>query len=265
MGYTPKTLKNSLFRSTASTLAIYGGQVKHSTLQYREMVVKELKKRILGIRLKDQVFDNNHMNYHNYIDVFARGENFPDKEFIIVRAMAQALHRCFILISSLPEHKNKPLIKIQESQEKTRPPIILGVYSVNGKYVYLLFFYNKNLEFSIDGIKGKVQIIAYLVKSCGDKFKSRPILDLESFAILVASESFGRYISGTPTYLLTDSRVLYYLFHQKIGNSCVNRNRHNVPCIPNRYGKRGACAGLSFSLTPSPGDLFLTGGHDESR
>jgi hypothetical protein len=30
-----------------------------------------------------------------------------------------------------------------------------------------------------------------------------------------------------------------------------NRNRHTVPCIPNRYGKRGACAGLSYSLTPS--------------
>jgi hypothetical protein len=45
----------------------------------------------------------------------------------------------------------------------------------------------------------------------------------------------------------------------------VNRNRHTVPCIPNRYGKRGACAGLSYSVTPSPGDLFLTGGHDESR
>ena len=45
----------------------------------------------------------------------------------------------------------------------------------------------------------------------------------------------------------------------------LNRNRHTVPCIPNRYGKRGACAGLSYSVTPSPGDLFLTGGHDESR
>jgi hypothetical protein len=91
--------------------------------------------------------------------------------------------------------------------------------------VYLPFFHNKNLEFSMDSIRGKVQIIAYLAKSCGDKFKSRPILDLESFAILVALESFERYISGTRTYLLTDSRVLYYLFHQKIGNSCVKIRR----------------------------------------
>jgi hypothetical protein len=31
----------------------------------------------------------------------------------------------------------------------------------------------------------------------------------------------------------------------------VNPNPHTVPCVPNRYGKRGACAGLSYSLTPS--------------
>ncbi len=30
-----------------------------------------------------------------------------------------------------------------------------------------------------------------------------------------------------------------------------NPNRHNVPCIPNRYGERGACTGLSPSPTPS--------------
>jgi hypothetical protein len=29
-----------------------------------------------------------------------------------------------------------------------------------------------------------------------------------------------------------------------------NPNPHTVPCVPNRYGKRGACAGLSYSLTP---------------
>ncbi len=31
----------------------------------------------------------------------------------------------------------------------------------------------------------------------------------------------------------------------------LNPNPHTVPCVPNRYGKRGACAELSYSLTPS--------------
>ena len=34
------------------------------------------------------------------------------------------------------------------------------------------------MEFSIDSLKGKVQIVAYLAKSVPDQFKSRSILDL---------------------------------------------------------------------------------------
>jgi hypothetical protein len=224
LGYTEGNLKDSLFWSTASTLALYGGQVK-SIKEYREMVVQELRKGILGIRLKDQIFDNNQMKYKNFVDEYKEGLHFPDSDFIIIRALAQALHRCFILISSLDEHKDKPCFKILESQEKNRPPVILGVYRVDGKLVFLPFFHNKNLEFSIESIRGKVQIIAFLAKSCGDRFKSRPILDLESFSILVALDSFHKYISGAKTILLTDSRVLYYLFHQKIGDSCVKIRR----------------------------------------
>ena len=41
------------------------------------------------------------------------------------------------------------------------------------------------MEFSIDSLKGKIQIVAYLAKSVPDQFKSRSILDLEVFAILI--------------------------------------------------------------------------------
>jgi len=91
--------------------------------------------------------------------------------------------------------------------------------------VFLPFFHNKNLEFSLESIKGQVQIVAYLAKSVGEQFKSRPILDLEAFAILNALHSFNRYISNTKTILLTDSRVLYYLFHQRIGDSSIKIRR----------------------------------------
>ena len=45
----------------------------------------------------------------------------------------------------------------------------------------------------------------------------------------------------------TDEKLLLYCRYLET----FNRNRHTVPCIPNRYGKRGACAGLSYSVTPS--------------
>ncbi len=50
---------------------------------------------------------------------------------------------------------------------------------------------------------------------------------------------------------------------------CINPNPHTVPCVPNRYGKRGACAGLSPSPPPPPINqaiyIFLTDKPDESR
>ena len=67
--------------------------------------------------------------------------------------------------------------------------------------------------------------MAYLAKSCGQQFKNHAILDLESFAILTALASFNRYISGTKTILLTDSKVLFYMFNQRIGDSSVKIRR----------------------------------------
>ena len=87
------------------------------------------------------------------------------------------------------------------------------------------YFYNKNLEFSIESLKNKVEIIAYMAKSVPDHFKSRSILDLEVFAIFSALHSLQRYISNTECHLLTDSRVLNYLFHQKIGDSSTKIRR----------------------------------------
>jgi hypothetical protein len=58
-----------------------------------------------------------------------------------------------------------------------------------------------------------------------ESFKSRPILDLEVFGILTALHSFNRLISGVPVKLLTDSRVLYYLFNSRIGTTCVKIRR----------------------------------------
>jgi RNase H-like domain found in reverse transcriptase/Integrase zinc binding domain len=103
--------------------------------------------------------------------------------------------------------------------------LIFGVHQVDEHTVFTPYFYNKNAEFSIDSLKNKVQIIAYLAKSVPETFKSRSILDLEAFAILTALHSLQRYISNTKCHLLTDSRVLYYLFHQKIGDSSVKIRR----------------------------------------
>jgi hypothetical protein len=81
------------------------------------------------------------------------------------------------------------------------------------------------MEFNIDQLKNKIQIIAYMAKTIPPAYKSKSILDLEALAILTALHSLQRYISNTKCYLLTDSRVLYYLFSQKVGDSSTKIRR----------------------------------------
>mgnify|MGYP003335260423 FL=1 len=129
----------------------------------------------------------------------------------------------FRSISSLEEHRENPIIKLNVKDD--RPPLIFGLYEYQGKIIFTPFYINKNKEFNIDTLKNKIQIIAYLAKSVPNSFKSKSILDLEALAILTALHSLQRYISGTKCILLTDSRVLYYLFCQRISDSCTKIKR----------------------------------------
>ena len=108
---------------------------------------------------------------------------------------------------------------------KDMPPLVLGLYEREGIEIFKPFFLNRNVEFNLDQLKDKIQIVAYVSKTIPEAFTSRPILDLEVFAILTALYSLQRYISGVKVKLLTDSRVLYYLFSSKVGNSSVKIKR----------------------------------------
>jgi Reverse transcriptase (RNA-dependent DNA polymerase)/RNase H-like domain found in reverse transcriptase/Integrase zinc binding domain len=222
-GFTEKNVHDSLFWSVISIYTIYGCKLPSSTLELRSLAVKEIKKGILGIKLKDQSFNNNHMNYRQFLQEFENGLHNIDKDWLLVEALAKATYRCMIFLSNLEEHQSKPVFKF--NHESTKPPLIFGVYREEGKIVFTPYFYNKNLEFNIDNLKGKIQIVAYLAKSVPDTFRSRSILDLEVFAILTALHSLQRYISNTKCHLLTDSRVLYYLFNQKVGDSSTKIRR----------------------------------------
>jgi hypothetical protein len=59
--------------------------------------------------------------------------------------------------------RNNPIIKY--NIESIKPPLIFGVYEVEGHTIFTPYFYNKNSEFNLDSLKGKIQIIAYLAKS----------------------------------------------------------------------------------------------------
>jgi len=222
-GFTDANVHDSLFWSIISQFVLYGCKIPTSTLELRKLATTELKKGILSIKLKDQQFNNNHSNYRTFLQEFERGQHHPDPDFLLIRALAKSLHRCFIFLSTLEKDKEKPIFKI--NPESNKPPLIFGLHPYKNNIIFTPYFYNKNLEFNIDSLRGKIQIIAYLAKTVPTAYQSRSILDLEVLAILTALHSLQRYISNTKCYLLTDSRVLYYLFHQIVGDSSVKIRR----------------------------------------
>jgi hypothetical protein len=124
-------------------------------MKLRVLTVKEAKKGILGIKIKDQSFNNYHGKYRQYLDEFETGKHNLDKDWLMAEALAKATHRCIIFISTLPEHKTNPIIKF--NVESTKPPLILGVYLVENKFLFTPFYFNKNLEFNSANLRNKVQ------------------------------------------------------------------------------------------------------------
>jgi len=222
-GFTEQNVHDSLFWSIISIYAVYNCKLPESTIVLRKMAVKIIKDGIVGIKMKDLQFNNNHTNYRNFLAEFSEGKHNIDPNWLLVEALAKATFRCFIFLSTLEEHKEKPIFKF--NTESVKPPLIFGVYRYNDHIIFTPYFHNKNLEFNIGSLKNKIEIVAYLAKSVPANYKARAILDLEVFAILTALHSLQRYISNTKCHLLTDSRVLYYLFHQKVGDSSTKIRR----------------------------------------
>ena len=166
---------------------MYGCKIPESINELRIKTSKHIKKNILGIKLKDIQFNNNHQKYRQFLQDFENGKENIDEELILARALAIETHRPFIFISTLEKHSENPVFTF--NKESVKPPIILGLYRVEKEFIFTPYFYNKNMEFSIESLKGKVQIVAYMAKSVGENFKSRSILDLEVFSILESLHS----------------------------------------------------------------------------
>jgi len=176
LGFTDENVHESFFWATISTLAVYGCQTPASTLELRQKAVKKLKSGILNNKLRDFTFNLNFHEYKNFLIDFMNGKVGLDPELFIAEALAQALFRPMVFISSLERHQERRIFTFNHTSEK--PPLIYGIYSRQGKEIYLPFFHNKNVEFRLDHLKVKIEIIAYIAKTVPEALNKRPILDL---------------------------------------------------------------------------------------
>ena len=76
--------------------------------------------------------------------------------------------------------------------------------------------------------KSGLEIISYLSKTLPLANKSAPILEM---ALLIALSDFEKYISNVPVKILTDSRVLYYIFNPKVSNSSLKIKRWSLKLV----------------------------------
>jgi hypothetical protein len=223
LGYTKENAHNSFFLSVISTLAVYGCKIPESTLELRKLACKKLRQTVLNNKIKDFTFHLQYKPYKEFLDNFLAEKTSIDPDFYMAEALAIVLYRPLVIISSLKRHNGRKIF--QFNMESTKPPIVLGLYEKEGLELFLPFIHNKNTEFKLENLPDRIEIVAYAAKTVPEAFKSRPILDLEVYALLNALYGFHRLISGVPVTLLTDSRVLYYLFSSKIGNSSVKIRR----------------------------------------
>jgi hypothetical protein len=201
---------DSCFWSILSILALYGGGSNKTALTLTEKAVKQLKSSSLNSQLKDFIFDMNWNNYTDYLLAFKAGKATLDNNFYLLKALAIYLQRPIIIISTLKRHNYKEIIHLNETS--SRPPIVLGLLMRQGHEIYTPCFVNKNSEFNIGTLAGLINMVAYIAKTVPEALRSKCILDLEVPAILTVLFAVQKLISNVPVKLLTDSRVLYYLF-----------------------------------------------------
>ena len=223
LGYTKDSIPDSFFWSVISVLVIYNCSLPKSIMELREQAVKKLKQGILVKQLLDFTFKMSYEKLNSFLSDFKAGLVGPDPNMYIIHALALCLSRPILVISSLEKHKEKKIFHFHENCNK--PPIIVGLYQIEDQEIYLPFYFNRNTEFRLENLKGRVNIIGYTAKCVPPGFESRSILDLEVFAILTALYSFQKLISGVKVTLLTDSRVLYYLFSSRVSDSSVKIRR----------------------------------------
>jgi hypothetical protein len=106
-GFSETEIHNSFFWSVLSIFALYNCKLIDIP-ELKKQITKEIKKGILGIKLKDALFNNNQRNYREYLIDFENDKAAPDPHFIVVEALARILHRPVILLMGTQNHVTKP-------------------------------------------------------------------------------------------------------------------------------------------------------------
>ena len=104
------------------------------------------------------VFNNNGKQTRDYLERL-KVDAPIDNEFITIEALAYALFRPIIVISSLQEHKKQPIIHFNGNSEK--PPFVIGAYKVQKQIIFLPFYVNRETCYDLRQHRNRFEIVAF--------------------------------------------------------------------------------------------------------
>ena len=121
-----------------------------------------------------------------------------------------------IVISSLSQHQNSPILKFQPNV--TKPPFILGLYNCFGSHLFHPFYINQNSEFNLKQLQ-QFQIVYFWSKAFSKEHITKSILELELMALLIALNALVKLIGNSPLLAITNSKALFLLHANPLCNS----------------------------------------------
>ena len=216
LGYDKETVNDSLFISIRSIQYIY--QCSFLTITHLRKITIERASDSLIIKQKilQNQFNNNLSDYKLFANNFLNNQGPLDDNLELLNALAMALYRTVIVVSSLDIHSKNPIIKFNPHVEK--PPFILGLYKKSNILIFRPYFINKNSDFDVKQLE-KFQIVHFWSKIIPDAYLTKPILELELMALLLALNGLDKLIGNSELLAITDSKSLFLLFANPLHKS----------------------------------------------
>ena len=216
LGYSKETVNDSLFISIRSIQYIY--QCSFLTIPHLRKITIERATDSLIIKQKilQNQFNNNLNDYKVFTTDFLNNQGLLDNDLELLKALAMALYRTIIVVSSLDVHSKNPIIKFNPHVEK--PPFILGLYKKSNILIFRPYFIDKNSDFDVKQLE-KFQIVHFWSKIIPNDYVTKPILELELMALLLALNGLDKLIGHSELLAITDSKSLFLLFANPLHKS----------------------------------------------
>ena len=207
LGYTDDEVDHSLMLSLHAIQEHY----KHPPLKesfLRAEAVKHVKSTTLKLKLKEIQFDNDEDKLRQFLDNFL-DKGIPDNHEALLEGISKALKRKFYVIDSTPNATHSYFCV---NEALLTNAWYLGKYWKNGKIIYRPFLNVKYEPVKPTHLNKKLELIAFHTKSLDKATSLRPILQLESLALIICLQKFSDYIKHSNLTVFIDNKAFFSIF-----------------------------------------------------